>query len=141
MNLQSVKNCRKLVMTEHPKSATNTARVLKIISSRANLLNSRGEIKSYGGIKNPCLTNYLHNYHNMKQNKHIRNSFVFYSEFLKAIRTLEDKKQQLSVFQSISHYALDFIEPSLIGDADKVWQQIKPILDRDIKKWQKRHLF
>lgn len=74
----------------------------------------------------------------MKQN--IRNSFVFYSEFLGAIRTLEDKKQKLAVFQAISHYALYFIEPHFTGYTNVVWQQIKPILDRDIKKWQKRHL-
>lgn len=71
-------------------------------------------------------------------NKHIRNSFKFYVEFLKAIRTLKDGKQQLAVFEAICDYALDFIEPHFTGETDKVWQQIKPILDRDIKKWKRQ---
>lgn len=70
----------------------------------------------------------------------IRDSFLFYRKFKELIATLSDD-ERVDVYDAILDYSLDFTEPNLTGDAKEIWKQIKPILDRDIKKWQKRHLF
>lgn len=70
----------------------------------------------------------------------IRDSFLFYRKFKELIVTLPDD-ERVDVYDAILDYSLDFTEPNLTGDAKEIWKQIKPILDRDIKKWQKRHLF
>lgn len=70
----------------------------------------------------------------------IRDSFLFYRKFKELITTLPDD-ERVDVYDAVLDYSLDFTEPNLTGDAKEIWKQIKPILDRDIKKWQKRHLF
>lgn len=70
----------------------------------------------------------------------IRDSFLFYRKFKELIATLPDD-ERVDVYDAILDYSLDFTAPNLTGDAKEIWKQIKPILDRDIKKWQKRHLF
>lgn len=65
----------------------------------------------------------------------IRDSFQFYRKFKELIDPLPCD-ERVDVYDAILDYALDFTEPSFTGDTDKVWQQIKPILDRDIKKWK-----
>lgn len=70
----------------------------------------------------------------------IRDSFLFYRKFKELIATLP-YDERVDVYDAILDYSLDFTAPNLTGDANEIWKQIKPILDRDIKKWQKRHLF
>lgn len=69
-----------------------------------------------------------------------RDSFLFYRKIKELIATLPDD-ERVDVYDAVLDYSLDFTEPNLTGDAKEIWKQIKPILDRDIKKWQKRHLF
>ena len=70
----------------------------------------------------------------------IRDSFLFYRKFKDLIATLPGD-ERVDVYDAVLDYSLDFTEPNLTGDAEEIWKQIKPILDRDIKKWLKRHFF
>lgn len=73
----------------------------------------------------------------MKKNQEheIRMSFSFYRSFRDALQDFPDEIR-LKLYDAISDYALDFIEPNLTGIANGAWKLIKPLLDANIKKWR-----
>ena len=68
------------------------------------------------------------------QEHEIRMSFSFYRSFRDALQDFPDEIR-LKLYDAISNYALDLIEPNLTGIANGAWKLIKPLLDANIKKW------
>lgn len=75
----------------------------------------------------------------MKQNcTKERTGFVFYRSFFDAISDLS-AKEKLAIYEAISTYALEGIEPTMdkVGKTTKaLWLLIKPLLDNDIKRYE-----
>lgn len=75
----------------------------------------------------------------MKQNcTKERTGFVFYRSFFDAISDLS-AKEKLAIYEAITTYALEGIEPSMekVGKTTKaLWLLIKPLLDNDIRRYE-----
>ena len=60
----------------------------------------------------------------------MRDSFIFYRSFQKAIDACS-QDDQLLIYKAIANYALDRVEPDLSGVAQVCWVLIKPQLDNE----------
>ena len=69
------------------------------------------------------------------QGEPIRNSFVFYRSFHEAINQLE-ANERLVMYEAITAYALDGVEPQLSGTCKIMWTFVKPLLDANWKKYR-----
>ena len=64
----------------------------------------------------------------------MRDSFIFYRSFQKAIDACS-QDDQLLIYKAIANYALDRVEPDLSGVAQVCWVLIKPQLDANWKRY------
>lgn len=64
----------------------------------------------------------------------MRDSFIFYRSFQKAIDACS-QDDQLLIYKAIANYALDRVEPDLSGVAKVCWVLIKPQLDANWKRY------
>ncbi len=64
----------------------------------------------------------------------MRDSFIFYRSFQKAIDVCS-QDDQLLIYKAIANYALDRVEPDLSGVAQVCWVLIKPQLDANWKRY------
>lgn len=64
----------------------------------------------------------------------MRDSFIFYRSFQKAIDSCS-QDDQLLIYKAIANYALDRVEPDLSGVAQVCWVLIKPQLDANWKRY------
>lgn len=64
-----------------------------------------------------------------------RDTFVFYRSFKEALTDLSDK-DKLTVYEAISDYALDKIEPTLTGFPKALFSLIKPQLDANWRRFE-----
>lgn len=69
------------------------------------------------------------------QGEHIRQSFIFYRSFREAIDQLE-AGERLAMYEAITGYALDGVEPQLIGTSKIMWTFVKPLLDANWRKYR-----
>lgn len=65
----------------------------------------------------------------------MRDSFVFYRSFQDAINEASEA-EQLFIYRAIANYALDRVEPKLIGIAKLAWVLIKPQLEANWKRYE-----
>ena len=63
-----------------------------------------------------------------------RESFVFYRSFYDAINKCP-ADSRLVLYEAITRYALDGIEPQFEGILDLVWTLVKPQLDANWKRY------
>ena len=77
----------------------------------------------------------------MKKNSKLpqRNTFIFYRNFRDILKECP-KDLRCDLYDAISDYALDFIEPNFTdGMAKALWLSLKIALDANIKKWRDGH--
>lgn len=68
-----------------------------------------------------------------------RNTFIFYRNFRDILKECP-KDLRCDLYDAISDYALDFIEPNFTdGMAKALWLSLKIALDANIKKWRDGH--
>lgn len=67
-----------------------------------------------------------------------RDSFVFYRSFKECIAELSDL-EKLIMYEAISDYALDRMEPNLTGFPKMLFRLIKPQLDANFMRWKNGH--
>ena len=65
----------------------------------------------------------------------MRNSFVFYRSFFEAISEL-DKDSKAVIYDAISNYSFNQIEPELTGICKTVWILIKPQLEANNRRYE-----
>lgn len=63
-----------------------------------------------------------------------RGSFIFYRSFREAIDQLE-ANERLAMYEALTAYALDGVEPQLSGTSKIVWTFVKPLLDANWRKY------
>jgi len=61
-------------------------------------------------------------------------SFVVYRSFYEAIKNVEDKQDQLNLYNSMFEYCLYGTTPNLTGICGIIWTLIKPQLDSNMKR-------
>lgn len=64
-----------------------------------------------------------------------KESFVFYRSFKESIGDLSDK-DKLTMYEAISDYGLNQVEPELQGFPKALFSLIKPQLDANFTRWQ-----
>lgn len=64
-----------------------------------------------------------------------RKSFIFYRSFSECLISLEDS-ERLKMYEAITSYALDSVEPKLTGCLKGMFALIRPQLDANIKRWK-----
>ena len=62
-----------------------------------------------------------------------KESFIFYRSFATALKKIPDQAR-LSLYDAITGYCFDGIEPELSGIAEIAWDLIKPQLDANKKR-------
>lgn len=65
----------------------------------------------------------------------IRGYFIFYRSFKEGISELSDS-DRLLMYEAISDYALDRVEPTLTGFPKMLFKLIKPQLDASLRRWE-----
>jgi len=65
----------------------------------------------------------------------MRNSFIFYRSFDKALTGLSDE-DELAILRAIRRYSLDFEEIELVGIQRNLFDLIKPQLEANIRKYE-----
>lgn len=68
-------------------------------------------------------------------NEHIRESFVFYASFYRAIMKMP-RRTQLTLFIAIANFALNGEEPQLKGSSAALWDSIRPQLEANNRRWE-----
>ena len=64
-----------------------------------------------------------------------RNSFIFYRSFREALDQLE-ANERLVMYEAITAYALDGVEPQLSGTSRIMWTFVRPLLDANWRKYR-----
>jgi len=64
-----------------------------------------------------------------------RDSYIFYRSFYEAMEDLNDA-DQLTIYRTISIYALEGKEPEISGFPKAIFSLIKPILESNRKRWE-----
>ncbi len=64
-----------------------------------------------------------------------RDSYIFYRSFYEAMEDLNDS-DQLTIYRTISIYALEGKEPEISGFPKAIFSLIKPILEANRKRWE-----
>jgi hypothetical protein len=72
---------------------------------------------------------------NQNKNKKPKNSFIFYRSFFEAIFEVKNE-EKLQIYEAISNYALNKIEPNLKGTAKAIFILIKPQLDANNTRYE-----
>ena len=65
----------------------------------------------------------------------MRDTFVFYRSFKESMDDLSDT-DKLTMYEAISDYSLDLIEPELTGFPKALFKLVRPILDANIQRWR-----
>ena len=68
--------------------------------------------------------------------KNMRDSMIIYRSFYEAIKGLDSKEDQATVWEALYSYALDFKEIELSGMPKVLFTLIKPQLDSNIAKYK-----
>ena len=65
----------------------------------------------------------------------MRDSFIFYRSFFESFDGLS-KKDKLILFDAVCNYALNDIEPELVGVPAAMFKLLKPQLDANIRRYE-----
>ncbi len=65
----------------------------------------------------------------------MRDTFIFYRSFKDSMSELSEK-DKLIMYEAISDYSLDMVEPELTGFPKALFSLIRPILDANIQRWK-----
>lgn len=65
----------------------------------------------------------------------MRDSFIFYRSFYESLKTLKTRERQ-KLFEAICEYALNDVEPELLGAAEGMFKLLKPQLDANTRKYE-----
>ena len=77
----------------------------------------------------------IRNYHYLRKEETMKDSFVFYRSFKESLSELTDS-DKLLMYEAISDYALDKTEPQLVGFPKALFSLIKPQLDANWKRFE-----